>query len=95
MFELIIQSVVYLGHTCRLSVQIVSECFGFFLSIQVCYKYLKFYSCAHFAEATPKSVMRVMGVKGLTLYHLKSHLQVRFLACHVLQSHISITFRHW
>ncbi|XP_042019770.1 myb family transcription factor PHL8-like isoform X1 [Salvia splendens] len=26
-------------------------------------------------KATPKSLMRVMGVDGLTLYHLKSHLQ--------------------
>lgn len=26
-------------------------------------------------KATPKSLMRVMGVHGLTLYHLKSHLQ--------------------
>ena len=30
------------------------------------------------AEATPKSLMRVMGIPGLTLYHLKSHLQVSY-----------------
>lgn len=30
------------------------------------------------AEATPKSLMRVMGIHGLTLYHLKSHLQAKF-----------------
>lgn len=29
------------------------------------------------AEATPKTIMRLMGIPGLTLYHLKSHLQVR------------------
>ncbi|GJN10643.1 hypothetical protein PR202_ga28755 [Eleusine coracana subsp. coracana] len=28
-----------------------------------------------FAEATPKTIMRLMGIPGLTLYHLKSHLQ--------------------
>jgi SHAQKYF class myb-like DNA-binding protein len=32
--------------------------------------------CVLATEATPKTIMRVMGVKGLTLYHLKSHLQV-------------------
>lgn len=33
-------------------------------------------SCNINAEATPKTIMRLMGVPGLTLYHLKSHLQV-------------------
>ncbi|KAM2556400.1 hypothetical protein TB2_013633 [Malus domestica] len=27
-------------------------------------------------KATPKSLMRMMGIHGLTLYHLKSHRQL-------------------
>ncbi|MED6180275.1 hypothetical protein PIB30_008774 [Stylosanthes scabra] len=41
------------------------------------------------AEATPKSLMRVMGIPGLTLYHLKSHLQKYRLGKSQLQLEIS------
>ncbi|KAK4778228.1 hypothetical protein SAY87_018415 [Trapa incisa] len=39
------------------------------------FQFMKFSELVRYAEATPKTIMRTMGVKGLTLYHLKSHLQ--------------------
>ncbi|KAL5972322.1 hypothetical protein ACLOJK_041575 [Asimina triloba] len=43
-------------------------------------------------KATPKTILRAMGVKGLTLFHLKSHLQKRrALALHLrAKKHVEI-----
>ena len=41
------------------------------------------------AEATPKSLMKAMEIPGLTLYHLKSHLQV-IMFSRIFDSMISV-----
>ncbi|XP_024988733.1 protein PHR1-LIKE 3-like isoform X4 [Cynara cardunculus var. scolymus] len=38
------------------------------------------------SKATPKAIMRAMGVKGLTLFHLKSHLQKYRLGLYHMES---------
>ena len=63
-------------------------CFPFLILKSSCVNYHQHHFLTRFwmlsAEATPKAIMRTMNVKGLTLFHLKSHLQVSLILLIIL-----------
>lgn len=73
-----VEAVSYLGGADSLVAKTLPLYFSIFRFLLKWTLILCCFPVLYWAEATPKSLMRVLGIPGLTLYHLKSHLQAKF-----------------